>query len=162
MFPRAPHDTRPGPAEGETARLPLSEVPCPSCTSILDSLDGAARHLTHRVNLAVVAKSAPDRIRAFADERGWRHLQLLSSRHNTYNRDYHAETPDGGQRPILNVFVRDGDLYRHSWATELMFAPREEGEDPRHVDAIWPVWNVLDMTSEGRGTQSDFPALRYD
>jgi predicted dithiol-disulfide oxidoreductase (DUF899 family) len=37
MFPRWSGDTRPGPAEGETARLPLAETPCPSCTSILDS-----------------------------------------------------------------------------------------------------------------------------
>jgi predicted dithiol-disulfide oxidoreductase (DUF899 family) len=161
MFPRYSGDTRPGPEAGATAQLPLEETPCASCTSILDSLDGAARHLTQRVNLAVVAKSDPERIGDFARERGWRHLQLLSSRKNTYNRDYHAESPDFGQLPILNVFVRDGDGFRHSWATELMFAPREEGEDPRHVDAIWPVWHVLDMTPEGRGTDTRFPALRY-
>src|SRR5437763_6341530 len=45
MFPRYPRDTRPGPDEGETARRPLSETPCASCTSLLDSLDGAAPHL---------------------------------------------------------------------------------------------------------------------
>ena len=161
MFPRYSGDTRPGPADGQTARLPLAETPCASCTSILDSLDGAARHLAQRINLAVAAKSDPDRIRTFAGERGWRHLQLLSSRHNTYNRDYQAESPEGEQIPILNVFVRDGDQFRHSWSTELMFAPRVEGEEARHVDSIWPIWSVLDMTPEGRGTESDFPALRY-
>jgi predicted dithiol-disulfide oxidoreductase (DUF899 family) len=161
MFPRYSGDTRPGPGSGETARLPLSETPCPSCTSILDSLDGAAPHLAQRLNLAVVAKSDPDRIRAFARERGWRHLRLLSSRHNTYNRDYHAESPEGEQNPILNVFVRDGQGIRHFWATELFFAPGEEGEERRHVDAIWPIWNVLDMTPRGRGTESDFPRLDY-
>jgi predicted dithiol-disulfide oxidoreductase (DUF899 family) len=161
MFPRWSGDTRPGPAEGETARLPLAETPCPSCTSILDSLDGAALHLAQQLSLAVVAKSDPARIRTFAQERGWRHLRLLSSRNNSYNRDYHAETADGEQAPVLNVFARDGDGFRHRWATELMFAPREEGEDPRHVDSIWPVWNVLDMTPGGRGNDPDFPALRY-
>lgn len=159
MFPRWSGDTRPGPADGETAKLPLRETPCPSCTSILDSLDGAARHLSQRTNLAVIAKSAPQRIRAFAAERGWRHLRLLSSRSNTYNRDYHAETAEGEQAPILNVFVRDGEQFRHSWATELMFAPRDAGEEPRHVDSIWPLWNVLDLTPDGRGTGSNFPAL---
>jgi predicted dithiol-disulfide oxidoreductase (DUF899 family) len=161
MFPRWSGDTRPGPAEGETARLPLAETPCPSCTSILDSLDGAAFHLAQQLSLAVVAKSDPARIRTFAQERGWRHLRLLSSRNNSYNRDYHAETADGEQAPVLNVFARDGDGFRHRWATELMFAPREEGEDPRHVDSIWPVWNVLDMTPGGRGNDPGFPALRY-
>jgi predicted dithiol-disulfide oxidoreductase (DUF899 family) len=162
MFPRYSGDTRPGPAEGETAQLPLAEIPCPSCTSILDSLDGAARHLAQRLNLAVVAKSDPERISTFAAERGWRNLRLLSSRSNTYNRDYNAETPDGEQVPILNVFVRDGDGFRHSWATELMFAPSDEGEEPRHVDSIWPLWNVLDTTPQGRGAGSDFPGLHYE
>jgi predicted dithiol-disulfide oxidoreductase (DUF899 family) len=162
MFPRYSGDSRPGPTEGETARLPLPETPCASCTSILDSLDGAALHLAQRLNLAVVAKSDPHRIRTFARERGWRHLRLLSSRSDAYNRDYNAETPDGEQMPILNVFVRDGDQFRHTWATELMYAPRDENEDPRHVDAIWPIWNVLDVTPGGRGAESNFPSLGYD
>src|SRR5947209_4593686 len=153
MFPRHSGDTRPGPAGGETAKLPLAETPCASCTSILDSLDGAAPHLSRALNLAVVAKSDPERIRNFASERGWRHLRLLSSRGNSYNRDYHAETPEGEQMPVLNVFVHDGDQVRHSWASELMYAPREEGMEPRHVDSIWPIWNVLDLTPFGRDTE---------
>jgi predicted dithiol-disulfide oxidoreductase (DUF899 family) len=88
-------------------------------------------------------------------------MRLLSSRNNTYNRDYHGENPDGSQAPILNVFVRDGQEIRHSWATELMFAARDEGEDPRHVDSIWPIWNVLDTTPEGRGPDHNFPGLTY-
>jgi predicted dithiol-disulfide oxidoreductase (DUF899 family) len=162
MFPRYSGDTRPGPEEGETARLPLSQTPCASCASILDSLDGAARHLAQRVNLTVVAKSDPERIRNFARERGWRHLRLLSSRGNAYNRDYNAQTPQGEQMPILNVFVRDGDQFRHTWSSELMYAPRDEGLEARHVDSIWPIWNVLDVTPEGRGGGSNFPSLRYD
>jgi len=162
MFPRWSGDTRPGPAEGETARLPLPETPCPSCTSILDSLDGAAPHLAHPLNFVVVAKSDPARIGNFAHERGWRNLRLLSSRNNNYNRDYHGESPEGEQSPVLNVFTRDGDRFRHRWATELMFAPRDEGEEPRHVDSIWPIWNVLDMTPGGRGSDPDFPAMQYE
>jgi predicted dithiol-disulfide oxidoreductase (DUF899 family) len=159
MFPRWSGDTRPGPSEGETARLPLAETPCPSCTSILDSLDGAARHLAEKLNLVVVAKSDPARIRTFARERGWRHLRLLCSRKNRYNRDYLAETEDGDQMPILNVFVKEGEQIRHRWASELMFAPRDEGEDPRHVDAIWPLWSVLDATPGGRGDDPNFPGF---
>jgi predicted dithiol-disulfide oxidoreductase (DUF899 family) len=162
MFPRYSGDTRPVPAEGETATLPLAETPCASCTSILDSLDGATPHLGQVLNLAVVARSDPARIRNFAHERGWRRLRLLSSRSNEYNRDYHAQTPEGEQMPILNVFTRDGDQFRHRWASELMYAPRDEGMEARHVDSIWPIWNVLDTTPEGRTNQSNFPSLRYD
>jgi predicted dithiol-disulfide oxidoreductase (DUF899 family) len=162
MFPRYSGDTRPGPREGELARRPLTDTPCASCTSILDSLDGAALHLASRLNLVVVAKSDPAWIRAFARERGWHHLRLLSSRSSAYNRDYHAETPEGEQMPMLNVFLRDGDQFRHTWASELMYAPRADGIESRHVDSIWPIWNVLDVTPAGRGGGSAFPSLRYD
>ncbi|MHB2020084.1 MAG: hypothetical protein ACYCW6_24365 [Candidatus Xenobia bacterium] len=30
----------------------------------------------------------------------------------------------------------------------------------RHVDLLWPLWNVLDLTPEGRG-KSWYPALEY-
>ena len=59
------------------------------------------------------------------------------------------------------MFVRDGEQVRHAWGTELMFAASDEGQNPRHVDSIWPIWNVLDMTREGRGTEQGFPRLTY-
>ena len=113
-----------------------------------------ARWLDEDLNLAVVAKTTPERIRTFAGERGWGHLRLLSSQNNTFNCDYNAESPDGEQAPILNVFVRDGDEIRHSWASELFYAPRDADMGARHVDSIWPVWNVLDVTPGGRDTRS--------
>jgi predicted dithiol-disulfide oxidoreductase (DUF899 family) len=106
------------------------EEACPNCTSILDSLDGAAPHLTQRVALAVVAKSPEPRIRAFAQERGWRNLRLLSSAGNDYNRDYHGEAPDGSQTPMLNVFIRGDGEIRHFWGSELFQAPSEPGQGP--------------------------------
>ena len=150
MFPRDPGDDRPGPETGSTAELPLAEGPCPSCTALLDQLDGAAEHANQHVNFAVVAKAPLPRVLAFAVERGWRRLRLLSSARNSYNRDYHAETPAGHQRPMLNVFHRDGDTIRHFWGTELLYAPTEPGQDPRHVGTLEPLWNLFDLTREGR------------
>ena len=86
----------------------------------------------------------------FAEERGWRHVRLLSSGGNTYNRDYRAETEAGFADPILNVFHRDGETIRHFWASELMFAPSDPGQHPRHVGTLEPVWNLFDLTREGR------------
>src|SRR5215218_5627843 len=87
MFPRDPGDERPGPEAGRTALLPLVEAPCPSCTALLDQLDGAAEHVSAHVNLVAVAKSPAERVLAFAEERGWRRLRLRSSLGNDYNRD---------------------------------------------------------------------------
>jgi predicted dithiol-disulfide oxidoreductase (DUF899 family) len=55
-----------------------------------------------------------------------------------------------------------GSHVRGAWASELMFADRDEGEDPRHVDSIWPIWNVLDMTPAGRANSGRIPAGHYD
>jgi predicted dithiol-disulfide oxidoreductase (DUF899 family) len=150
MFPRDPTDERPGAATGETARLPLVEQPCPSCVALLDQLDGLVEHAEQHVSLVVIAKSPLPRVLAFADERGWQRLRLLSSADTTYNRDYLAETPEGHQRPMLNVFHRDGDTIRHFWGSELLYAPTDRGQEPRHVGTIEPLWNLFDLTREGR------------
>ena len=150
MFPRDPADERPGPQTGQTALLSLAEGPCPSCVALLDQLDGAVDHATQHLNFAAVAKAPLERVLTFGAERGWRRLRLLSSAGTTYNRDYLGETPEGHQRPMLNVFHRDGDAIRHFWGTELFYAPTEPGQDSRHVGLLEPVWNLFDLTPEGR------------
>jgi predicted dithiol-disulfide oxidoreductase (DUF899 family) len=87
------------------AGLPLEEG-CPLCTSIIDAVDGAVPHITQLINFAVVAKPPIERFRAHAQARGWRHARLLSSANTTYNRDYHAETPEGEQLPVATVLRR--------------------------------------------------------
>jgi predicted dithiol-disulfide oxidoreductase (DUF899 family) len=155
MFPRDPDDERAGPTSGQTALLKLAEGPCPSCVALLDQLDGASEHATPLLNFAVVAKAPLARVLTFADERGWRRLRLLSSAGNTYNRDYLAETAEGAQRPMLNVFHRDSGVIRHFWGSELFYAPTDPGQDPRHVGTLEPVWNLLDLTPDGRPTDWD-------
>ena len=135
-------------------------TPCPSCTAVVDSLDGAAPHLTQRINLAIAAAAPIERFMALARQRDWRRIQLLSAKDNDFKRDYHGESESGEQLPMMNIFEKDGDTIRHRWATELFFAQSEAGQHPRHVDPIWPLWNLLDMTPDGRG---DFQVrLTYD
>jgi predicted dithiol-disulfide oxidoreductase (DUF899 family) len=160
MFPRAANDERPGPVGGETARLPLAEGPCPSCTALIDQLEGATEHASQHLNLAVVAKTSLSRLLAFAGERGWSRLRFLSSAGNTYNRDYLAETAEGSQLPMLNVFHRDAGTIRHSWGSELFFAPTDADQDPRHVGTIEPLFNLFDLTREGRPADWE-EQLRY-
>jgi predicted dithiol-disulfide oxidoreductase (DUF899 family) len=138
---------------------PKMKEACPSCTSILDSLDGAAQHLAQVTNLVVIAKSPLARIREHARRRGWRHLTLLSSKKNSYNRDYGAETDDGSQMPMMNVFRKNGAV-RHFWGSEMLYAKTDRGQEPRHVDFIWPIWSVLDVTPQGRGKDWN-PKLTY-
>jgi predicted dithiol-disulfide oxidoreductase (DUF899 family) len=151
MFPRDPADDRPGPREGRSKRLPILASPCPSCTALLDQLDGAALHVSQRLNLAVVAKAPLPRVLAFAADRGWHGLRLVSSAGNTFNRDYHGESERGSQQPMLNVFHREPDgQIRHTWGSEMFAAPTDPGQDPRHVGTLEPLWNLFDFTPEGR------------
>jgi predicted dithiol-disulfide oxidoreductase (DUF899 family) len=137
---------------------PAAPEPCPMCTSFLDGLDRYAPHITQRVSLAVVARSPIERIRAWAEKRGWTRLRLLSSAENTYNMDYFAETPEGAQMPALNVFTRaDGGVF-HFWSAEMLYAPVKG--HPRHVDLLWPIWSCFDLTPEGRGDW--MPKLSYE
>jgi predicted dithiol-disulfide oxidoreductase (DUF899 family) len=150
MFPRSYGGERPGPTSGETALLPLEEGPCPSCVALLDQLLGAAEHAMQWINFAVVAKAPLPRLLTWADERGWRNLRLLSSAGNSYNRDYFGETADGSQVPMLNVFHRDDETIRHFWGAELTYAPTDPGQDHRSVGTLEPLWNLFDLTPEGR------------
>jgi predicted dithiol-disulfide oxidoreductase (DUF899 family) len=139
---------------------PAMATPCTSCTSILDGLNGTAPHVRDRVNFVVVAKSPIERIRAVARQRGWNHLRLLSSAGNSYNLDYRGENQEGAQLPSLNVFARHDGKIHHFYHSELLFAPRDPGQDGRHVDLIWPLWNLFDYTPEGRG-EKWYPKLSY-
>jgi predicted dithiol-disulfide oxidoreductase (DUF899 family) len=150
MFPRSYGGDRPGPAEGKTALLPLEEGPCPSCVALLDQLDGAAPHAAQHLNFAVVAKTKLELLLTWGEERGWRHLRLLSSARNSYNRDYHGETADASQVPMLNVFHRDGATISHFWGAELTYGPSDPGQDHRSVGTLEPLWNLFDLTPEGR------------
>jgi predicted dithiol-disulfide oxidoreductase (DUF899 family) len=150
MFPRSYGGERPGPATGETARLPLEEGPCPSCVALLDQLDGVVMHASQWINFAVVAKAPLPRVLTWSRERGWRNLRLVSSAANPFNRDYHGETADGSQIPMLNVFHRDGRTIRHFWGAELTYAPMDPGQDHRSVGTLEPLWNLFDLTPEGR------------
>lgn len=138
---------------------PNMQQPCPACTSIIDSLNASVDHVTDRANLIVIAKSPIERINAFAKTRNWDKIRLLSSANNNYNVDYFAEDIEGNQLPALNVFAKTKNDIHHFYNAELLYA-RLDGH-PRHVDLIWPLWNLLDMTPEGRGTDW-LPKLVYN
>ena len=152
MFPRHAADQRSGPTAGATAQLPLLEGPCPSCTALIDMWDGTLPHFEGLGGrLAVVAKAPIERVAAFARDKGWQHTRLLSAAHNSFKRDYHGEDADGEQQPMMTVFKRwpDGAIRLH-WASELLFAPTDPGQDPRHMGTVEPLWTLFDLTPAGR------------
>ena len=152
MFPRHSQDTRPGPTSGATAELPLEEGPCPSCTALIDMWEGTMPHFEGLGgNLAIVARAPIDRVAAFARDKGWRHTRLLSAAHCSFRRDYGGDGPDGQPVPLMTVFKRwpNGEIRLH-WASELVFAPSDPGQDMRHLGTVEPLWTLFDLTPGGR------------
>ena len=154
---------------------PERDVPCPGCTHLLDCINGAARHVPQRAPLYVVAASPIARLAAWAHHRGWSHLELMSTAGNGYNARYYGNTAaltpemraargykDGEDwdEPMLNVFTKDGDRIRHTWGSELVFAPDDPGQDHRGLDFADSVWGLLDTIPEGRGADF-FPKVDY-
>ena len=97
---------------------------------------------------------------AFKKERGWRHLCLYSSAGNDFNRDYAHEDPKDGDSAAYNVFTRQGKTIRHFWGDEMGMESADPGQDPRGAVDAMPLWKILDITPEGRGTDW-YPKLEY-
>ena len=140
---------------------PARPRPCPMCTALLSGFDGQMPDLLQRVAFAAIARSPIERQSAFKRERGWRHLPLYSSGGNSFNRDYAHEDPESGEdNPALNVFVRHGDAIHHFWAEEMGPESADPGQDPRGAPDDMVLWNLLDKTPQGRGTDW-YPSLTY-
>jgi predicted dithiol-disulfide oxidoreductase (DUF899 family) len=137
---------------------PEMDEPCPMCTSFIDGLNATAPHAAQRLNLAVVARSPIGRLREVARQRGWTLLRLLSSSGCSYHPDYFGEDAAGGQWPVLNVFVRREGRVHHFYSTEALFV--DQPGEPCHLDLMWPLWNLFDLTPEGRG-ETWYPQLSY-
>ena len=138
---------------------PQRKRPCPMCTAFLGSLDTPARDITQRVALAVIGRSPVARQLAFARERGWRNLKFYATIGDDFARDYRALDDKGDEWPAFDVWTKQGGVVRHFWAAELG-GTQDPGQDPRDAPDPTPLWNILDLTPAGRGTDW-YPKLEY-
>src|SRR5262249_13952418 len=123
--------------------------PCPMCTSVIDSFNGIAHHLAQNIDLAIVAAADLPSLRAHARRRNWNLLRLLSAGESTFKFDLGREDREGNQDSCISVFTKESDgKVRHFYSGH----PRL-GHDikERGLDELNPIWNVLDLTPQGRG-----------
>jgi predicted dithiol-disulfide oxidoreductase (DUF899 family) len=130
---------------------------CPMCTAWIDGYNGVAPHLAQNVDFAIVAAADPATLRAHARNRGWDKLRLLSAGDSTFKYDLGSEDSEGGQDSTISVFTRDSDgTLRHFYSGHPRLA---EDIKERGIDELIPVWNMLDLTPQGRG--SFYASLEY-
>jgi predicted dithiol-disulfide oxidoreductase (DUF899 family) len=123
------------------------ENPCPMCTMWADGYDGVVPHLEQNMAFALVVAGDLAAIRRHARARGWKNVRLLSSQGTSFKRDFGMEDDAGAQFPGVSVFsLRDGEV-RHLYTQNAMMAPKHF----RGIDLLTPVYNLLDLTPEGRG-----------
>jgi predicted dithiol-disulfide oxidoreductase (DUF899 family) len=135
--------------------------PCPMCTNLLGPLDGNAADIAQRIALAVVGRSPVERQIAFAIERGWRDLRFYQAVGDAFSLAIGGLDPEKGwEMPALMVLVRNGAEVRLHWMGEMSGDMADPGEDPRGAVDLAPLWNVLDLTPEGRDPQW-YPRLDY-
>jgi predicted dithiol-disulfide oxidoreductase (DUF899 family) len=123
--------------------------PCPMCTLWIDGYNGVAQHFAQNIDFAIVAAAEPKILRDYARQRGWDNLRLLSADANTFKYDLGSEDADGAQDSAISVFTKDdAGTVRHFYTAH----PRMAAEiKERGIDLLSPVWNVLDLTPQGRG-----------
>jgi len=136
----------------------LQTNPCPMCTGLIDGFNGNAVHLAQNVDLAIVAAADLAALRAHARTRGWDKLRLLSAASSTFKYDLGSEDREGNQDSEISVFTRaaDGTL-RHFYSAHPKLAA---DVNERGLDLLWLLWNMLDLTPQGRPnwyTKLDYP-----
>ena len=139
---------------------PQRARPCPMCTNLLGPLDGNAADIKQRAALKILGRSTVERQLAFAEERGWTDLDFLQTVSDDYARDLGVLTPEGDEYPALVVYRREGGHVRLFWAGEISGEMADPGQDPRGAVDIAPLWNILDLTPEGRAPDW-YPKLSY-
>jgi predicted dithiol-disulfide oxidoreductase (DUF899 family) len=122
--------------------------PCPMCTAWIDSFNGIAHHLGQNIDLAVVAAADLPTLREHARKRGWDKLRLLSAGESNFKYDLGSEDAEGNQDSTISVFTLDKDgTVRHFYSVHPRLA---EDIQTRGIDEYNPIWNILDLTPQGR------------
>ena len=121
---------------------PNRDNPCPSCTSLVDGFDRSSYQVSQYAAFSAIANAPAERINAWAKQRGWSQITLFSGFESPYQADYKCQgDSDDMQWPVMHVFRRQGGKIFHFRATQL---------PGNHLDTVWPYWNLMDFTPEGR------------
>jgi predicted dithiol-disulfide oxidoreductase (DUF899 family) len=137
---------------------PQRKEPCPICTSFVSAWNGVAVNLRDRVAIAVTARSPIERLMEYKQHRGFDNLLFICDQSSAYTRAY--VSADDADVPGISVFARRDGAVFHFYTAEMSSAMADPEQDPRGAPDLDPLWLMLDLTPEGRGTKW-YPKLDY-
>jgi len=99
-----------------------------------------------------------ERLVEYKKQRGFANLPFFSDMTGEYTRAY--VNPEDADVPGFSVFTRRDGKTRHFYSGEMSGEMTDPGQDPRGGPDLDPLWLMLDLTPEGRGTDW-YPKLSY-
>jgi predicted dithiol-disulfide oxidoreductase (DUF899 family) len=131
---------------------------CPSCSFVVDHMDGAAVHLAHRdVTLVAVSRAPLPEIEAFKKRMGWR-FNWVSSYGNDFNTDYHVSfTKDEMAKGKVYYNYAMGEFPSEEAPGASVFYKSGSGDIvhtyscyARGLDMLVGAYHYLDLVPKGR------------
>jgi predicted dithiol-disulfide oxidoreductase (DUF899 family) len=124
---------------------PNEDAGCDGCSMVLDQICHLAHLHARDTSFAAVSRAPLEKIEAYRKRMGWT-IPWYSSFESDFNVDFGVgpQTPQpdvyqDGETFGLSAFLRDGDsVFRTYFTTQ------------RGVEALGPVWTLLDVTPLGR------------
>lgn len=121
--------------------------PCPMCSMWIDGYQAVEQHVRSSANTAVIAEADISDLRAYAHQRGWKDLQLASSKGSGFKIETGFGDEGGMQWPGVTILTLESDTIRHFYS-----GTADMPEDTfRGMDLLSPTWNILDLLPGGRG-----------
>ncbi|WIG61689.1 MAG: hypothetical protein OJF49_004437 [Ktedonobacterales bacterium] len=111
---------------------------CAGCTNLVDNIPSRLAGLhDSNTSLVLISRAPLSKIEPYKTRMNWT-IPWFSSYGSDFNYDFDA-TDDGGEKPGLSVFLREGEHIFHTYSTT-----------GRGVDILLGTYNYLDLTPLGR------------
>lgn len=147
------------------------EEGCPSCSFMVDHIDGPNLHLAnHDVSVVVVSRAPLADLLPFKERMEWQ-FKWVSSYGSDFNGDYHVsvtqEDLDSGKQLFYNFEPFDPDSEGESPGISVFY--KDEGGEVFHTyscyargaDILLGAHNYLDLTPKGRNESDGIDWLRH-
>lgn len=111
---------------------------CSGCTGAVNQIGTVTQLHDADATFVLISRAPLEKLLDYKEKMNW-DLPWYSSGGSSFNQDFHVTDDEGGERPGLSVFLRDGENVYHTYFTT-----------GRGVEPVDLMYGFLDMTPYGR------------